>query len=131
MPAETNLQKLLQTMQPCLNEGQYVFCTTDNTKNINDGDILFLFKETEGITVVVKKEVADALKLSYDFIAAWITLNVYSSLKAVGLTAAFSTALANEGISCNVVAAYYHDHIFVDENDAIKAMEVLANLSKI
>ena len=69
------------------------------------------------------------MNLTYHFVAKWITLNVHSSLEAVGLTAAFSNALAEAGISCNVVAAYYHDHIFVAKADADKAMEVLRKLS--
>ena len=44
---------------------------------------------------------------------AWITLGVESPLTAVGLTAAVSTALAEAGIACNVVAAMRHDHVFV------------------
>ncbi|WP_253251803.1 ACT domain-containing protein [Flavobacterium sp. ACN2] len=62
--------------------------------------------------------------------ASWITLEVHSSSAAVGLTAAFSQALGNANISCNVVAAYLHDHIFVDENDALKAMDVLLKLKE-
>ncbi|MGP2552212.1 ACT domain-containing protein [Mucilaginibacter rubeus] len=62
---------------------------------------------------MLKKETADKLNLEYSYIAAWITLTIHSSLEAPGLTAVFATALANENISCNVVAAYYHDHIFV------------------
>jgi uncharacterized protein len=70
------------------------------------------------------------LQLSYSFVAAWITLTVHSSLEAVGLTATFSKALAENNISCNVVAAYYHDHIFVDAKDAAKAMKILHILSE-
>jgi hypothetical protein len=90
-----------------------------------------LFKEQEGITIIVTKQTADTWQLNYSFIAAWITLTVHSSLEAVGLTAAFSTALSAEGISCNVVAAFYHDHIFVDKKDTEVAMNVLSKFSKI
>jgi hypothetical protein len=88
------------------------------------------FREEEGITVVLEKQVADGLNMEYPFIASWITLTVHSSLSAVGLTAAFSQALTNENISCNVVAGYFHDHIFVDHKDGQKAMSVLNRLAK-
>jgi uncharacterized protein len=87
------------------------------------------FREQEGLTLVLQKEQADALQLSYSFVTAWITLTVHSSLEAVGLTAAFATALAEENISCNVVAAYYHDHIFVAKPDAARAIAVLEKRS--
>jgi hypothetical protein len=96
---------------------------------VNFKDAVCLFREQEGVTVILERSVADNLQLSYNFIAAWITLTVHSSLSAVGLTAAFSGALAHEGISCNVVAAFYHDHIFVAEEDAARAMAVLQNMS--
>jgi uncharacterized protein len=80
--------------------------------------------------VIVKKETADALSLQYSFVAAWITLTVHSSLADTGLTAAFSKALADHSISCNVVAAYYHDHIFVPAKDAQRAIAVLISIEK-
>jgi uncharacterized protein len=127
MTGETNLDMLLKTMKPFLNEGDYVFCTTTNKVNIED--VLMLFKENEGNTLILQKETADILDLPYSFVAAWITLTAHSSLAASGFTAAFSRALAKENISCNVVAAFYHDHIFVDKKDSEKAMEVLKSLS--
>jgi uncharacterized protein len=130
MTGETNLSALLKTMNPQLNEGDYVFCAVEDLKNINLNDMLFHFKEKEAVTIIVKKEYADTMSLSYSYVAAWITLTVHSSLEAVGLTAVFTTALAKNNISCNAVAAFYHDHIFVASKDAIKAMEVLKNLSK-
>jgi uncharacterized protein len=122
---EKNLTTLLQSMKPALHAGEYVFCSVANTSLIPAGEIILLFKEPEGTTLIIKKETADAAGLTYAFVASWITLTVHSSLEAVGLTAAFSGALAKEGISCNVVAAFYHDHIFVDKKDAEKAMDVL------
>ena len=85
------------------------------------------FKEQEGITIIIKKELADTQHLKYPFVAAWITLTVHSSLEAVGLTAAFSVALTQQGISCNVVAAFFHDHIFVEKKQREKAMEILTD----
>jgi uncharacterized protein len=127
MNGETNLELLLKTMKPLHNEGEYVFCVAKSPINIDE--VLMSFKETEGTTVIIKKEIADKLQLSYSFVAAWITLTVHSSLEAVGLTAAFATAIAKENISCNVVAAFYHDHIFVDKKDVEKAMEILNRFS--
>ena len=129
MTGETNLDKLLKTMKPSLNVGDYVYCTTKDLKQINISEIILFFREDEGITVILEKQVADSLQFNYTFIASWITLTVHSSLDAVGLTAAFSKALTNESISCNVVAGYFHDHIFVDKKDVKKAMTVLNSFS--
>ena len=126
---ETNLKTLLKNMTPILNQGDYVYCTTTSTSNINLADIIAFFKEEEAITLILKKETADKLKLGYSYVAAWITLTIHSSLEATGLTAAFATALAKENISCNVVAAYYHDHIFVTKKDAERAMTTLRALA--
>nr|WP_321225502.1 ACT domain-containing protein [uncultured Psychroserpens sp.] len=130
MSGEKNLDTLLKSMKPKHNLGEYVFCKTENLDQINLSQIIMTFKEEESITIIAKKEVADQLNLDYSFIASWITLTVHSSLEAVGLTAAFSNALSENGISCNVVAAYYHDHIFVDIKDTAKAMKVLNEFSK-
>ncbi len=63
--------------------------------------------------MVLRQEDADAADLDYELVLSWITLNVHSSLEAVGSTAAFATALGEAGISCNVLAGYFHDHILV------------------
>ena len=125
MTGETNLQTLLKSMKPHCNDGDYVFCTVKDLGEINLKLVVMFFREAEAITVIIKKELADNLYLPYSFVASWISLEVHSSLAAVGLTAAFSNALAAEGISCNVVAAYYHDHIFVAKADREKAMKIL------
>jgi hypothetical protein len=131
MSGEKDLQQLLKSMKPEHNFGDYVFCKVQDLKNIDLKDIEMFFKEKEATTLILKKEIADQLKLDYSVVMAWITLTVHSSLEAVGLTAAFSKALSEQGISCNVVAAFYHDHIFVSRNDAIKAMEILNSFSGI
>ncbi|OHT45062.1 ACT domain-containing protein [Flavobacterium tructae] len=125
MSGEKDLEKLLKSMKPQHNLGDYVFCKVEKIENMSMDDIVMLFKENEAITLILKKEIADTLKLDYSVVMSWITLTVHSSLEAVGLTAAFSKALSENGISCNVVAAFYHDHIFVAKKDTDKAMEVL------
>ena len=129
MTGEKDLERLLKIMKPVHNTGDYVFCVVNNLACIDPNEIISFFKEQEGYTVIIAKQIADKHKLSYDFIAAWITLTVHSSLQAVGLTAAFSTALSKAGISCNVIAAFYHDHIFVAKKDVEKAMEILNRFS--
>lgn len=125
MAGEKNLNKLILTLNPMLNDGEYIFTTLPNLHIINREDTICEFKENEGTTVILEKSKADQLGLDYDYIASWITLNVHSSLDAVGLTATFATALAEHKISCNVIAGYYHDHIFVNKEDSLKAMKVL------
>lgn len=125
MSGEKNLQQLLKSMKPEYNSGEYVFCKVDNLENVNLNDIEMFFKEKEAVTLILKKEVADKLHLDYSVVMSWITLTVHSSLEAVGLTAAFSKALSEQEISCNVVAAFYHDHIFVNKKDTDKAMQIL------
>jgi hypothetical protein len=129
MTGEKDLTKLLKTIRPVHNNGSYVFCTVKNLTPEYIDQAVLIFKEQEGNTLIVKKEQADSFGLKYHFIASWITLTVHSSLESVGLTAAFSKALSDREISCNVVAAYYHDHIFVNQNDTEKAMDILFELS--
>lgn len=119
-------------MSPKLIDGEYVFCTV---KNANYGDYaeakpLASFAEEEGFTLVLLKKSAEKLGLQYENIFRCITLTVHSSLEAVGLTATVSTKLSEHQISANVIAAYYHDHIFVPSKFAEKAMSVLSELSR-
>lgn len=125
MSGEKDLQILLKSMKPEHIPGEYVFCKVNDLGDLNLKEIEMFFREKEAITLILKKEIADRLKLEYSVVMSWITLSVHSSLEAVGLTAAFSKALSEKEISCNVVAAFYHDHIFVDKRDINKAMKIL------
>ena len=129
MSGETNLARLLQSMTPQLNPGQYVFCCVAADHDCSALQAVASLREAEGLSLVLTREVADAHGLSYDYVAAWITLQVHSSLAAVGLTASFSAALAQTGISCNVVAGFHHDHIFVPSERAEQALSTLRALS--
>lgn len=113
---------------PHLHSGTYVFCKVDSLDGIVLDDCICTFRETEGITIVIPKGKADEEGLTYTYEASWITLNAETDLDMVGLTARFSSALADQGISCNVIAAYHHDHIFVAPSDAENAIRTLESL---
>lgn len=129
MAGETVLSTLLRSMSPHLNDGDYVFCTLDSSRIPEGIEVLGSFREQEGLTLIAERQQAEKAGLTFDYVAAWITLKVHSSLDAVGLTAAFAGALGKAGISCNVIAGYYHDHLFVAQADAPRAMQVLQQLS--
>ena len=129
MSGETDLYRLLQSMEPQLNPGQYVFCSLPQDADCQGLEPVASMREGEGLTLVLPRAQADARGLGYDYVAAWITLRVHSSLAAVGLTASFSAALARAGVSCNVVAGYYHDHLFVPVERAERALSTLLALA--
>jgi hypothetical protein len=129
MAGETSLATLLRTMSPQLNDGEYVFCTLRDSTLPTGLEIIGSFREQEGLTVILERSHAEQAGFSFDYVAAWITLNVHSALEAVGLTAAFATALGKAGISCNVIAGYYHDHLFVGQADVQRALQVLRDLA--
>ena len=132
MTGEKELEKLLVSISPELLNGEYVFCTFNNAHYGDHSDLepLASFREVKGLTLVVPKVHADEHDLSYESVFRCITLTVHSSLDAVGLTAAISTKLAEHSISANVVAAYYHDHIFVPAGRSEQAMVALGDLAR-
>ncbi|MBM7061664.1 ACT domain-containing protein [Pseudomonas sp. UL073] len=129
MTGETSLAVLLRSLAPQLNPGRYVFCTLPDPTALQGSVPLGSFREREGLTAILEQAEADRLGLAYSYVAAWITLEVHSALEAVGLTAAFAGALAQAGISCNVIAGYFHDHLFVAEADAERALSTLRALA--
>lgn len=132
MTGETDLDKLLASLAPQLMDGNYVFCTIQDAAYGEYAQLspVASFREAEGLTLLLTRENADQAGLSYGSIFKGITLMVHSSLDAVGLTAAVSSKLAEKGISANVIAAYYHDHIFVPAGKADAALSALNELSR-
>ncbi|MEG3221940.1 ACT domain-containing protein [Vibrio gigantis] len=131
MTAITDLDILLKSMSPELIEGDYVFCTVEGgLTDYSHLNPMATFREKEGLTLVLTEEVATQAQLSFDGVFSMITLSVHSSLEAVGLTAAFATKLGSYGISANVIAGYYHDHIFVQKHKADETMSALREFSE-
>jgi hypothetical protein len=123
----SDLDELLRSMKPTLRSGEFVF--VDATSLPSGFPVEASVREAEGPSAVIARGDADRLGLHYDFVAAWITLTVHSALDAVGLTAAVSTALTNEGISCNVIAGLRHDHVLVPLDAVSAALLALRRLA--
>ncbi len=126
-----NLDLLLKDLNPSASDCSFVFCTVPGMPEGSELAALdpwAVIKEAEGITLILEKERADAFGLTYESIFGRITLQVYSSLDAVGLSAAVATTLANAGISANIVAAYHHDHLFVLKTHIETALNALRGI---
>lgn len=128
MSGERDLARLISGMRPEPNPGRYVFTTVTGAVPAGLAPVVTV-REEEGTTLVLRQEEADAVALPYDCAAAWITLRIHSALDAVGLTAAFARALADAGLSCNVVAGFHHDHLFVEHDRVYEALAVLRGLA--
>ena len=130
MAGEKDLRTLLATMSPQLNPGEYVYTVAPDGRVPAGVRPVVTVAEEEGLTLVVPRQDADRAGLAYDYVAGWITLRVHSALEAVGLTAAVAEAMARNGISCNVVAGFHHDHLFVPHADASRARDTLEVLTR-
>ena len=123
---ESDRDYLLKNMQPVLDDHQLVFCSLPPEKaeeylTVCQG----FYNEREGVTVIIDKHMADLYQLPYELVFKRITLNVYSSLGAVGFLSRVAEILAAQGISVNVISAYYHDHLYVQSSQAKQALETL------
>ncbi|TJV39271.1 MAG: ACT domain-containing protein [Mesorhizobium sp.] len=131
MTGETDLRTLLASMTPELLDGIYVFATLAPGIPQPEGlEPLMIFREREGTTLIVTEAAARAAGLAASFRCRMITLNIHSSLEAVGFLAAITTRLATAGMGVNPVSAFYHDHLFVPAERAEEAMELLMELAK-
>jgi hypothetical protein len=126
-----DLSELLKKMNPILRQGDFVFVSVEPARRDLSGlEPLLLFLEEEGASLILEKGLADSAGLEYEGIWACITLNVHSDLEAVGLLATVTGELAQEQIPCNVVSAYYHDHVFVPKTLAERSLRILRGLTQ-
>ena len=125
----SDTQGMIASMDPALDETLYRFMavTPDAAPQLL-GSALATFREDEGVSAIVPDPLASEMCADGPLFAR-ITLRVNSDLEGVGLTAAVATALADEGIACNVVAALHHDHLFVTAERADNALEILKDLA--
>ena len=133
MPGETDLPLLLATLDPDRAPGEYVFAAvpegSPEGRARPDVEPFAAVREDEGLTLVLRREEAEAASLPFEGAFVRITLRVHSSRAAVGLTAAVAGRLAEAGIAANVLAGYYHYHVFVPAelgDEAVTVLEALA-----
>jgi hypothetical protein len=123
---------MLAGMTPVLTEGTYFFCTTDDSviAAAAMASSLATFREAEGVSLVLNK--ADAIRHGFDLSMPMcrIVLEVFSALDGVGLTAGVASALADQGIPCNMIAAYHHDNVFVPEEMGHRAVGILKQVQQ-
>lgn len=121
MAGETDLPSILARLTVSRRPGTFTVATVDGPVELGPG-VHAVLAEAEGTTVVATVDVAAERGWTVDFRAAWLTLDVHSSLEAVGLTAAVATALADDGIPCNVLAGFHHDHLLIPVDRADEAV---------
>ena len=129
MVGETNLNVLLSSMTASLVDGVYVFVTLKDRAVPADLTPRMMFVEAEGITLIVTLEEAKAAALDYEFPCRMITLNVHSSLEAVGFIARIATELAKADMGVNPVSGFYHDHLFVPDGRQDDALRILQRIA--
>lgn len=130
MNGKTQLAEIIAELQPSLSATPYVFCSLKNGSygDLAEAEPLACIREEEGLSVVIPQPQADRLHLSYDGVFQCLTLRVHSSLQSVGLSALLTKELAARGISANIIAGHYHDHLLVPAERASEALETVQNL---
>jgi len=134
-PGEKDLNTLLSTLTTHLHGEIYVFVTIPHSQPIPANILassatIMTFREKEGLTIITTIQLAEEYGLKYVFRSRMITLEVQSSLEAVGFMAVVTKALAGKGIGCNPISAYFHDHLLVPEEKAKDAIAMLREVAE-
>ncbi len=131
MSGQTNLSDVLNFLQISCDNVEYGFANVKEANYSELPEVIATFREAEGLTLVATKDYLVKNNISFDGTFAKLTIEVHTSLSLVGLTATLTTQLSKNNISANIVAAYYHDHIFVQYDLRQKAIDSLLSLTKI
>lgn len=129
MSGELDLNELLRTLSAQLVEGVYVFVTLPDGSVPEDIACRMVFREAEGTTLILLKTEAETFGLDYEFPCRMITLDVHSSLEAVGFIARIASELARHDMGVNPVSGFYHDHLFVPDGREQDAMRILERMA--
>ena len=122
-----DLADVVARLRPTVRSGAFVVVSLPARSDV---PVEAIIHEDDGVTHIVARDVAKAEGWDHDFVAGWITLGVATDLALVGLTAVVATALAEHGISCNVLAGHRHDHLLVPLDRLDDALLVLDRLSR-
>lgn len=129
MVGETNLERLLANMEPVLAAPVFDFISWPAEKPVPaELEPLMVLRESEGLTMIVELEKGRSAGFEPSFPCRMITLNIHSSLAAIGFLAAILPRLAALGMGVNPVSGFYHDHLFVPQDRATDAMDVLRQI---
>lgn len=123
-----DLQKTLQSIKVVCDDVRYGFASIEDESLIDRDLVLATFHENNQLAIIAPQQYLADQKIECEGPYAKLTIDVHTSLELVGLTAVMATKLADHGISANVVAAFYHDHVFVQYDLREKARELLENL---
>lgn len=129
MVGEANLDVLLSSMTAKLVDGLYVFVTLKDRAVAAALEPRMMFMEAEGTTLILTKEEAEDAALDYEFPCRMITLQIHSSLEAVGFLARITAELAKANMGVNPVSGFYHDHLFVPDGRQGDALRILQRLA--
>ena len=133
MPGQTDLKKILESIDPYLVDESFIFMTTDESLSSisNTLNPIASFKENEGLSIVITQATADKNAITYDSVFSCISLGVHSSLESYGLISTISRELTKNNISTNIFSGYYHDHIFVQRDKAHEALEIISKIGSL
>lgn len=129
VPGETDLAAILASLKAIRRPGSFTFVSVADPIDVSDHAVESMIRENEGITLVLSHDAAEARGLEVGYDLAWLTLDVHTSLEAVGVTALVAETLSNRGIPCNVIAGYYHDHVLVPTDRADEAADAIDGLA--
>jgi hypothetical protein len=129
MTGEANLDVLIKSLSAVLVDGLYVFATVPKGTSLKGLAPRMVFEEAEGTTLILLKSEAEDHNLAYEFPCRMITLNIHSSLEAVGFMAQIATEIAKHDMGVNPVSGFFHDHLFVPDGREHDAMKVLKDMA--
>jgi hypothetical protein len=124
-PGETDLETMLAKLAVERRPGVFTYIAVEVPTPGLLAAAHAVVKEGELTTIVLPVEAAERSGQPVAVRLAWLTLTVFSSLEAIGLTAAVSARLTEHDISCNVLAGYHHDHLLVPVERVADAIEAL------